>query len=184
MPNMVCPWWLAYSFDNALRRFFHNPEKMFSRFIGQGDSAMDIGCGMGVFSIGLAGMIGNDGTVFSVDLQKEMLDIVNRRKLKYGVKNTIQTLVADRDNDWMNAFSEEIDFVLTFWMVHETPDQKRFLDGVHGMLKHGGKLFLAEPKVHVSSRGFDETASLAVEAGFKELERPPVWFSRAAVFMK
>ena len=47
----VCPWWLAYTFDNPLRRLVHNPEKMLQKFIKEGDTVVDIGCGMGYFSI-------------------------------------------------------------------------------------------------------------------------------------
>ena len=47
----VCPWWFAYTFDNPLRRLVHNPEKMLQKFIKEGDTVVDIGCGMGYFSI-------------------------------------------------------------------------------------------------------------------------------------
>ena len=32
----VCPWWLAYTFDNPLRRLVHNPEKMLGKYIKEG----------------------------------------------------------------------------------------------------------------------------------------------------
>jgi 2-polyprenyl-3-methyl-5-hydroxy-6-metoxy-1,4-benzoquinol methylase len=50
----VCPWWLAYTFDNPIRRFFHKPDQMLAKFVKEGMTVVDIGCGMGYFSIGLA----------------------------------------------------------------------------------------------------------------------------------
>jgi hypothetical protein len=29
----VCPWWLAYTFDNPLRRLIHNPRKILSGYV-------------------------------------------------------------------------------------------------------------------------------------------------------
>ena len=50
----VCPWWLAYTFDHRIRRLFHKPEQMFAPYLRKGMTALDIGCGMGFFSIGMA----------------------------------------------------------------------------------------------------------------------------------
>ncbi|MBU4143260.1 hypothetical protein KJ590_04695, partial [Patescibacteria group bacterium] len=49
---MVCPWWLCYSFDNPLRRLFHDPERLLGPYVKTGMTAVDIGCGMGYFTIG------------------------------------------------------------------------------------------------------------------------------------
>jgi 2-polyprenyl-3-methyl-5-hydroxy-6-metoxy-1,4-benzoquinol methylase len=67
----VCPWWLAYTFDNPIRKLFHKPQKMLSLYVKEGMSVMDVGCGMGFFSIGMARMVGDNGNVIAVDLQKK-----------------------------------------------------------------------------------------------------------------
>jgi len=53
MGDHICPWWFAYTFDNPFRRFFHNPEKMLGSYVSRGMTVLDVGCGMGFFSIGL-----------------------------------------------------------------------------------------------------------------------------------
>jgi len=50
----TCPWWLGYTFDNPLRRCIHRPESTLREFISPGDTAVDIGCGLGYFSNALA----------------------------------------------------------------------------------------------------------------------------------
>ena len=68
----VCPWWLCFTFDNPLRRLIHNPK----RSCGSGwrrQTAIDIGCGMGYFSLPMARLVGDTGRVIAVDLQDRML---------------------------------------------------------------------------------------------------------------
>ncbi len=50
---------LAYPFDNPFRHFFHNPEKMIGSYVSKGMTVLDVGCGMGFFSIGLAKLVGD-----------------------------------------------------------------------------------------------------------------------------
>src|SRR5574341_1266039 len=90
----VCPWWLAYTFDNPLRRLAHDAGKILSPYLREGMTAVDLGCGMGYFSIAMAGIVGNQGTVISVDIQKEMLAVLRRRAEKAGVMDIARTPAA------------------------------------------------------------------------------------------
>lgn len=181
MAKSVCPWWLAYTFDNPLRRIFHKPEKIFAPYLREGMTAVDIGCGMGYFSIGMAGIVGETGKIISVDLQQKMLDILMKRARKAGVAGRIATFLCDGVNI---GIDENVDFALMFWMAHETPDELSILKQVHSILKESGRLLLAEPKMHVTLREFKETLSLAQESGFKITGSPEIYFSHAAVLEK
>jgi ubiquinone/menaquinone biosynthesis C-methylase UbiE len=66
--NVTCPWWVCFTFDNPLRRVLQNPQKILSGLVNQGQTALDIGCGMGYFSIPLAQLVGSSGNVVCVDL--------------------------------------------------------------------------------------------------------------------
>jgi SAM-dependent methyltransferase len=85
MNNRVCPWWLCYSFDNPLRRLVHDPERILNPHVNPGMTAVDIGCGMGCFTLGLAKLVGPGGKVIAVDLQEEMLAALGRRARKAGL---------------------------------------------------------------------------------------------------
>jgi len=50
----VCPWWGGYFIDNPIRRLLHNPEKIVGPYVASGITVMDVGCGMGLFSIAMA----------------------------------------------------------------------------------------------------------------------------------
>lgn len=57
----TCPWWLLFTFDNPLRSLVQNPQKMLRPYVKQGDIVLDVGCGMGFFTLGLAELVGQDG---------------------------------------------------------------------------------------------------------------------------
>ena len=82
MKTHVCPWWLAYTFDNPLRLRFHDSKKIFAPYLREGMSAVDIGCGMGYFSIGMAKIVGESGKIISVDIQQQILDTLLKRAEK------------------------------------------------------------------------------------------------------
>jgi ubiquinone/menaquinone biosynthesis C-methylase UbiE len=181
MAKHVCPWWFAYTFDNPLRRIFHKPEKMFIPYLNDGMTAIDIGCGMGYFSIGMAKIVGETGKIISVDIQQKMLDILTKRAKKAGVAHRITTSLCDEKSIGIN---EKVDFALTFWMAHETPDEFSFFKQVHSILKKSGKFLLAEPKMHVTFTEFKKTLSLAQKLDLKIITSPKIYFSHTAVLEK
>lgn len=181
MGDHVCPWWLAYTFDNPLRPLFHRPEKLFAAAVKQGMTVADLGCGLGYFSLGLAKLTGPNGRVFAVDLQPKMLDKAKKRAIKAGVAPRVHFIQCQPDSIELH---EPLDFCLAFWMAHETPDLRHFLQQIHGLLKPGGLLFLAEPFFHVSRSRFEDELHVAEELGFQVRERPAVAYSRAALLGK
>ena len=181
MAKHVCPWWLAYTFDNPLRRIFHKPERILAPYLNEGMTAIDIGCGMGYFSIGMAKIVGKNGRIISVDLQQKMLDTLVERAKKAGVANRITTLLCDEKDI---GIKEKVDFALTFWMAHETPDEFNFFEQVHSILKRSGKLLFAEPKMHVTFTEFRKTLSIAEGLGFKVIDSPEIVFSHTALLEK
>lgn len=180
----VCPWWLAYTFDNPLRRLVHDPGKMFGPYIGPGGVAADIGCGLGFFSLGLARLVGPAGRVHSLDLQERMLAGLRRRARRAGLEGRITARQVRDDDLDSRDLQGRLDLALAFWMVHEVPDQAGFFGQARGLLKPEGRLFVAEPRMHVKAEDFEQTLRLAAGAGLEPVARPRVAFSRAAVLAK
>ena len=87
----ICPWWGGYFIDNPLRRLIHDPKKILGRYVKPGMTVMDVGCGMGLFSIAMAKIVGDQGRVIAVDLQQQMLDTLRRRAERAGVGDRIET---------------------------------------------------------------------------------------------
>jgi len=179
--DQVCPWWLAYSFDNPLRRLVHNPEKMLEKFINEGDTVVDIGCGMGYFSIGMAKMVGAKGHVISVDLQEKMLERVRQRAQQKGLLSRITLHKCSSDKLEVN---EQADFALGFWMVHEVRNKDAFLNEIVTILKPGARFLIVEPRMHVTETHFRKIADIAEKAGLKSQSEEKIGLSRAILFVK
>jgi ubiquinone/menaquinone biosynthesis C-methylase UbiE len=179
MDEHICPWWLAYTFDNPLRRALHNPAKLLGNYIKAGDTLADIGCGMGFFSLAMAEMVGEEGEVIAVDIQSKMLEIVKKRAQRKGVERQIQIQLSGENSI---GISRVVDFVLAFWMLHEVPDPEKFLREIYTLLKPSGYFFYAEPKLHVPRAKFEHIVNMARSLGMKPIAQPEVAFSRAIVF--
>jgi ubiquinone/menaquinone biosynthesis C-methylase UbiE len=175
----VCPWWFAYTFDNPVRRLMHKPERLFDGLVREGQTVVDIGCGMGHFSLGLARIVGEAGRVIAVDLQSEMLWRVRQRAARAGLLDRIELWQANAEQI---GIGEQVDFVLAFWMVHEVPDKPAFFVEVKRLLKPEAHLLMAEPKVHVTRMAFEREVAQARATGLKLAAEPPVAASWAALF--
>ena len=178
----VCPWYMAYLFDNPVRHLIHDPEKILGSYVKPGMTVLDIGCGMGFFSLGMARMVGPGGRVISLDLQTMMLKILEKRAINGGLSDRIETrLVGD------GRFPVEIpvDFALCFWMVHEIQDQVLFLRELSQALKPGAYVLIAEPAMHhVKLEDLEKTIRIAEEEGFSVTERPRIRMSLSVVLKK
>ena len=171
----TCPWWFLFTFDNPLRKTYQDPLKILSPYINVGDTAVDLGCGMGYFSIPLARLVGENGKVIAVDLQSRMLAGLRRRAKKIDLLNRIQTHQASQNRI---GLSDSADFVLAFWMVHEVHESRSFLAQIHSLLKNNGRLLIAEPFIHVSRERFGQIQAEVKGAGFSIEGSPRIGFSR------
>lgn len=142
---------------------------------------MDFGCGMGLFSIAMAKLVGDNGRVIAVDLQQQMLDVLEKRAKKAGIADRIAT---HRCEETSIGLSEPIDLALASYSAHEVPDLRRLLTEIHGLLRPTGRFLVIEPVGHVTAKDFEAMLSLAEEIGFRVEERPQVRLSRAAVLIK
>ncbi|MFH1136416.1 MAG: methyltransferase domain-containing protein [Pseudomonadota bacterium] len=184
MADHVCPWYLAYTFDNIGRKLVHPPDRVFGPHLFQGATVLDVGPGLGFSSISMAGLIGPTGRVIAVDLQQKMLDRLNKRAEKAGVAARIETRRCGPASLGVDDLKGRVDFANAFWMVHEVPDQPGLLAQIHQALAGPGRLLLVEPRFHVSEGDFVKTIDLAREAGFTPDHRPAVTFSRAVLLKK
>ena len=179
MAAHVCPWRLAYTFDNSLRRLVHDPEKILSPYVKKGMTVLDTGCGMGFFSIAMARLVGPEGKVIAVDMQPQMLEVLGRRAEKAGVSGRIVTVCCAQNELGVN---EKADFALAFYMMHEVPDKERFFRQVASCLKSQAGLLLVEPRFHVSRSAFEQTVQAAQKAALVKAGNPRVRFSFAQLF--
>ncbi|MBF0441599.1 MAG: class I SAM-dependent methyltransferase [Oligoflexales bacterium] len=177
----VCPWWCCFTFDNFFRKFFQDPYKIVSPYIKPGDNVLDVGPGQGYFTLPMARMVGPQGKIIAVDIQKRMLAILEKRAKKKSLEGQIHFQLVSNENF---KIEYPLDFALAFWMVHEVSDREVFLKSILNALKPNATLLIAEPKIHVTGKNLDDTIAIAKKMGYRELARPPIAFSRAVLLVK
>jgi ubiquinone/menaquinone biosynthesis C-methylase UbiE len=176
-----CPPGCCFAFDNPFRRLVQNPYKILKPIIKPGWTIMDVGPGMGYFTIPLAVLTGDTGKVIAADLQPAMLEGVRKRAEKASVAGRIKLHQAMADKI---GVTEAIDFCLAFWMVHEVLDRKRFIGEIVSALKPGGLFLFVEPKIHVTKASFDASIEIAKGLGLTIVAQPKIFISYAALFKK
>lgn len=179
--KIVCPWQLTPLIDNRLRPLIHNPQKLFAPYVARGMTVLDVGCGAGFASLGLARLVGEEGLVIAADLQPKMLSIVEERARKAGLSDRVRIHLCSAGSIGLR---EELDFAVAFFMAHEVPDVRAFLEEIFMLLRTGGRFFITEPKIHVGLRAFRQIMREAQVIGFEIAERPSVRFGRTVLLVK
>ncbi|HUU99846.1 MAG TPA: class I SAM-dependent methyltransferase [Bacteroidales bacterium] len=174
----VCLAEFAGSLDNSLRRLVHKPRRILETHVGKGMSVLDLGCGPGYFTIELAKLVGEEGRVIAADLQQGMLDKVAGKIRGTDLEQRVEI---HKCQDDLIGISQKVDFVLAFWMVHEVADQDKLFRELKSVLKPDGKIYITEPKLHVSLKSFGTMINRIENSGFEISEGPKVVFSRTVL---
>jgi ubiquinone/menaquinone biosynthesis C-methylase UbiE len=174
----ICPVARAGGLDSKFRRWFHNPQTILKPFIKPGMTVADLGCGPGFFTLDMAHMVGESGKVIAVDLQEGMLKKLEKKIHGTKLKDRIALHKCAEDR---LGITEEVDFILAFYMVHEVPHQGRFFKEVESILKTNGLMLIVEPPLHVSQNAFKQTIRNAKDVGLIVREGPKLSFNKTAI---
>jgi len=166
LSHRVCPWWLGPLLASPIRRLLFDPEELLRPYIKEGMNVLDLGCGMGFFSLPMVKMTGKRGKVFCIDLQEKMIKGLVKRAEKAGLSDRIEARTCHLSSLEVNDLAGRIDFALAFALVHEVPDKDRLFSEIYGTLNQDGRFLIVEPGGHVSKKDFEKTVSIAQSAGF------------------
>jgi ubiquinone/menaquinone biosynthesis C-methylase UbiE len=181
MPHDVCPWWLGYLLVNPLRRLYQSPRAILAAHLRSGMTVVEIGPGMGFFTLDMARLVGAAGRVVAIDVQPKMIGALRRRATRAGVLERVDTRLVPADATGLEGLDGRADFVLAFAVVHELPDAARFFTAAARALKPGCRLLLAEPRGHVNHEQFARTLAAGAAAGLRVVDRPRIRGSHAAL---
>ena len=171
--------------DTRLRRFIYRPDRLAEKYVNPGDRVLDFGCGPGFFTREFAKRVGENGHVFSVDLQEEMLDILQKKLGPEGLLSRITTHRCAPDSLGLPAdLNGTFDTVFAIFVVHEVPDPERLFREISLVLKPGGTFFYSDPPFIVSGGEFRDNLARAEKVGLRLAERKFYFVNRAAVLMK
>jgi ubiquinone/menaquinone biosynthesis C-methylase UbiE len=184
MSKRVCPWWLGYLLVSPIRKLYYNPENILKPYIHEGMTVLEVGSGMGFFTLPLARLVGEAGRVVCVDLQEKMIRAVRRRATRAGLIDRIELRVNTPPSVGIDDLAEKVDFALVFAVVHEVPDARQFLLEIQRSLRKGGLLLFSEPAGHVSREDFAATLATAQTLGFRIGDSPKIRGSHSSLWVK
>jgi ubiquinone/menaquinone biosynthesis C-methylase UbiE len=106
-----------------------------------GDVVADLGCGTGWFARRMARSVAPRGTVYAVDIQPEMLDLLRGFVAAEGVKGIVPVLGGETDPKLPPA---GLDWILMVDVYHEFQKPQAMLEAIRRSLKPTGKVALVE----------------------------------------
>jgi len=171
----------AGSLDWGIRRWLYDPAKILSPWIREGMTVADFGCGPGFFARTAAELAGPNGAVIAVDIQEGMLALLRQRITGTPIEKRIRTHRCGPDH---LGFTDPLDLVYSFYVMHEVPDQERVVHELCELIKPGGSLFLMDFTVTMSRSSFEALEGFVLKEGFRTIARPRQFLSRAIVCRK
>lgn len=109
--------------------------------VRRGMTLCDMGCGNGFYTLQLARMTGEQGHVYAVDIQPEMLQLLNRRADEQQVRNITPVLGTLTDPRLPRG---KIDLILLVDVYHEFSHPEEMLAAMRQALAPGGLCVLVE----------------------------------------
>ncbi|NIV91680.1 methyltransferase domain-containing protein [candidate division KSB1 bacterium] len=174
MSQRVCPWWVGYILLVPFRKLRHDPEKILGPYVNPGMKVLEVGPGMGFFTVPLAQMVGESGQVISVDVQEKMISKLRKRAAKRDLLDRLDMRICSAESLQIPDLSGQVDFTLAFAVMHEVPKQENFLHEIYDAMRPAGLLLISEPAGHVSESDFVSTEKAAEQQGFVVVQRPRV----------
>ena len=131
--------------DNVLRRIVQPPRRFLARHVRPGDTAADLGCGPGHFTVPMARVVGDGGRVVAVDFDGNAVARLRRRAERRRVERVIQTHVASAaEVDFIETAS--IDFVLAEGLLCCMADHDGAVRQIERVLRPTGRAWLSVMK--------------------------------------
>jgi ubiquinone/menaquinone biosynthesis C-methylase UbiE len=109
--------------------------------VKRGMTVCDMGCGNGFYSLQLAKMVGEKGSVLGVDIQPEMLKLLRERMEKQGIEN-VTPILGSLHNPHLPK--GQVDLILLVDVYHEFSHPAHMLDAMLDSLAPGGQIVLLE----------------------------------------
>lgn len=181
MEKHVCPWWIGYLLLSPIRRFLEHPDELLAPWVEPGMRVLEVGPGMGFFTLPLARMVGESGKVVATDVQTKMLETLKRRARRKGLEGRIETRVVEPGSLGVDDLEGTFDVVAALHVVHELPDAGAFFTALAGALRPGGRVVFMEPAGHVTAEEYRASLVAAEAAGFVIIARPKGGKGRRAV---
>ncbi len=120
------------------RRQMQDPDAILGAIgLSPGMRLADVGCGPGFFTLPAAERVGDEGRVYALDVQREMIARTEARAAAAGLANVQAMLSKEAE---LPLADGAVDAALLANVLHESPDRVTFLAEIGRTLRPGGVL--------------------------------------------
>jgi ubiquinone/menaquinone biosynthesis C-methylase UbiE len=156
---------LLISFLENFRKISEHPvERLIEIGLRKGMTFLDVGCTLGFYSFHASSIVGENGVVYALDVNPDLIDYVKNRAQRKGIKN-IETMVANAQQ--IGLCPESVDMVFLHLVLHDIEDQSAAMKEFNRILKKNGRLVIDEE----NAMSPDAIRKLAEDSGFKYSKR-------------
>ncbi len=124
---------------------FIKPEEVI-KYLGlsAGKSVADIGAGIGHYSFLISPLVGQEGSVYAIDIQKDLLEKLVKQAAEKNILN-IHAMWGDAENiGGTKLKSEAVDIVLISNVLFQTESKSGLVNEVKRILKKNGKVVIVD----------------------------------------
>jgi len=151
------------------------PETIAALKLKPGQVVADIGAGSGVFSLPLARAVKPGGSVYAVDIDKELVDHVTEAATEQGLTN-VQGVVGQATDPSM---PDNVDMAFINDVLHHIANRALYVKNLAEYLKPGGRIAVIEFTPEQSPHKADPTLIVSeaqtnewmAAAGLKQIEK-------------
>ncbi len=137
-----CPFSQGWILEMPLRRWFAGAKRILGAFgLERGERLLEIGPGIGYYSLPASQVLGEDGALICLDIQRQMLEAVRRR---LAGRAPCRLLLVRADALRLPLRAGCADRAMLITVLGELPDRGRGLAEIHRVLRDGGRLSISE----------------------------------------
>jgi ubiquinone/menaquinone biosynthesis C-methylase UbiE len=131
-------WVILMIHENPLLQLLRKPNKLLKAAgIKEDQTILEVGCGPGSFTLPAAGIVGDKGKVYAIDIQPRFTARVQKKAQKKAIKN-IETMCVNAANTSLQ--DESMDLAFIFGLRHIAGGMEKTVSELHRVLKPFGKL--------------------------------------------
>jgi SAM-dependent methyltransferase len=167
----------ASKLEHPLRPLIHPQRSTLEKFgFKPGDTVLELGPGIGYFSVEASRMVGPEGRLLCLDIQPGMIGALLGRLDERNVTNA-HPMVGDALS--LPLADDSVDAAFLFTVLGEIPDRPRAIVELRRVLRPGGVLSISESLMDPDYQLRDSVSDLCRALGFDILDhsRQPLGYT-------
>jgi ubiquinone/menaquinone biosynthesis C-methylase UbiE len=158
---------------------FINPEMIVDFLdIQEGMKVADFGCGTGYFTFAFAQKVGSAGIVYSIDVRKEKLEVIESSFRALGIKNIVVKRANLESKKGTGLRSASLDWVILANILFQNKKKSEILEEAKRVLKKNGKILLIEWRPEETGIGPERKIRVSKEMAISLTEKSGLKIAR------